>query len=1021
MQNKGLIRLFAIVFGLLCLYYLSFTIITNNVESDADAYAEVKSDGDAELKEQLEIAYLDSINNEKVGLGKTYDEARGYALKKGLDLKGGINVIVQISVKDILRGLANNRDRPEFLAALAATDEKQKDSQNTYFEDFFEIFEATAGDLKLADPDIFLNSVLDGKVLIGMDNDAVRTVLNTEIDESIVSAFETLRNRVDKFGTTQPNIQRLGESGRILIELPGAKDTQRVIDLVTKTAQLEFYETHNASDAIQYLVDVNDALKAKIEQAAPPATPENTTEEAENTTAQDSTDTEGDSVVDELLQGDDDSEEATEEATQNNPLFDIFSFNPNLQQFPNTTIIGYANVKDTVTIGGYLRDPDNLRLRPQQIRFAKFRWGISQGTDDELIPLYILESNRSGEPAMDGDVVKDSRQQYSPDGRPAVGLDFEGQGVNQWAKLTETVAGKRNAIAIVLDDIVYSAATAKARIDGGSTEISGSFTVVEAIDLANVLKAGKLPASAELISAEFIGPSLGKEAVDSGIMSFLVALILVLIWMIFYYGRAGLYADVALIVNIMFLFGVLVASGVVLTLPGLAGIVLTIGMSVDANVLIFERIKEELRKGKSQKDAIKDGFNNALSSILDANITTFLTAMILFIFGTGPVQGFGVTLMIGIATSLFCAIFITRLFIDGYGKNGKSLAFATPITKNWFSNMQVNWLGKRKVAYMISGALITISIASLFINKLDAGVDFVGGRSYTVRFEKAIDPVEVGNVLSDDNVFQSADVKTYGSENQLKITTKYRIDESGREVDIEVEKTLYEALKPYLPEGLDFKKFSDGAEDKQVGRLRYYKVGPTIADDIKQGAFLAVIGSLIVVFLYILLRFRRWQFSLGAVAAVFHDVLIVLGIFSLTHKFMPFDMEIDQNFIAAILTVIGYSLNDTVVVFDRIREYFKEHGSTRKMFTVINQALNSTLSRTLNTSMTTFIVLLAIFILGAPSIRGLMFALMVGVIVGTYSSLFIATPVMYDTVQKKALKPEAVKEEDEKGKKGKKA
>jgi len=1002
MQNKGLIRIFAIIFGALCLYYLSFTFISNKVEGEANDFAKIEANENTDIEDEIELKYLDSVGNDPVALGISYNDAKEYALRKGLDLKGGINVIVQISIKDILRGLANNSEKTEFLAALSATDEIQKNSQNTYFEDFFSAFEAQGDGVQLSDPDLFSNIVLGDKIKVGMSNNEVRNVLNTEIDESIISAFETLRNRVDRFGTTQPNIQRLGESGRILIELPGAKDTQRVIDLVTKTAQLEFYETHFASDAFQYLLAVNDAIKTKLDA-------ESTDEETEVEVAQDSTAQEN--AVDDLLEGADDEEA---EEVEKNPIFDILSINPDVQRFPTATVIGYATKNDTAVINNYLKTPEYLRLRPQNIRFAKFRWGIplSQNVDEDapaLYPLYALVSNRSGEPNMNGDVVNDSYQDFEVNGQPDVIIQFEGQGIGQWAKLTGDVGAKRNTIAIVLDNIVYSSATAPGAIEGGNTQITGNFTVAEAQDLSNVLKAGKLPASAELISAEVIGPSLGQEAIDSGVKSFILALILVLIWMVFYYGRAGLYADVALVVNILFIFGVLVASGVVLTLPGLAGIVLTIGMSVDANVLIFERIKEELRKGKSQKDAIKDGFNNALSSILDANITTFLTALILFVFGTGPVQGFGVTLMIGIATSLFTAIFITRLFIDGYGKNGKSLTFSTPITKDWFANMKVDWLGKRKIAYMISGVLILVSVVSLFTNKLDAGVDFVGGRSYTVRFENAINANEVEQVLSSDAVFGSADAKTYGADNQLKITTKYRIDESGREIDTEIEQKLFEALKPYLPSDHTFDQFSLGSDEKTVGKLRYYKVGPTIADDIKQGAFLAVLGSLIVVFLYILLRFRRWQFSLGAVTAVFHDVLLVLGIFSLTHTFMPFDMEIDQNFIAAILTVIGYSLNDTVVVFDRIREYFREHESTRGMFTIINQALNSTLSRTLNTSVTTFIVLLAIFILGAPSIRGLMFALMVGVIVGTYSSLFIATPVMFDTVQKKALKPEAAK------------
>ena len=996
MQNKGLIRVFAIIFGLVCLYQLSFSYFTNKTEAQAKQYAISQAGDNADLRDIIERAYIDSIGGNAIMAGITYDEAKTKELKKGLDLKGGINVILQISIRDILGGLSNESNDPAFIAALDATDELQKNSQSTYFDDFVTSFEAQGGDAKLASPDIFSNVILADKVDSSMSNGEVAEVLEKEIKETIVSAFETLRNRIDKFGTTQPNIQSLGDNGRILIELPGAKDMERVVSLVSKKAQLEFYETHYGGDIVQYLALANQTLMDL-----------NIDAKDKKVKADAIQDTNLDDTVTDLLK-DADTEEEVEDF---GPILNLFQLNQTVVQYPQAPTAGYAAISDTAKINGYLKNPAVVRARPANLRYAKFAWGIPQAEGSEIVPLYALESDRSGTPSIDGDVVNDSRQQYTQSQLPAVGLDFEGQGVSQWAKITRTVAQKGNAIAIVLDNTVYSAATARAEIKGGSTEISGNFTVAEAQDLATVLKAGKLPASAEVIEAEEIGATLGKEAIDSGIISFLIALVLVLIWMVFYYGKAGLFADVALIVNIIFIFGVLAGLGAVLTLPGVAGIVLTIGMAVDANVLIFERIREEIRKGKSQKDAIKDGFNNALSSILDANITTFLTALILFLFGTGPVKGFAVTLMIGIATSLFCAIFITRLFVDGYGKNGKSLAFSTGFTKKLFVDTKINFLGKRKIAYAISGVLMLIGAVSLVTGGLDAGVDFVGGRSYTVRFGQPINTTEVSDKLS--KTFGSAIVKTYGADNQLKITTKHRIQETGVTIDTEVEKQLFTALTEYLPAGLTFDNFSKSFEGKEIGKMSYNKVGPTIADDIKRGALLAVIMSLVVVFLYILLRFRKWQFSLGAVAAVFHDVLIVLGIFALTKNLMPFDMEIDQNFIAAILTVIGYSLNDTVVVFDRIREYIKEHGSTRGFSKLIDQALNSTLSRTLNTSVTTLIVLLAIFFLGADSIRGLMFALIIGVLVGTYSSLFIATPVMFDTVQKKALKEEKEEEEEE--------
>jgi SecD/SecF fusion protein len=524
------------------------------------------------------------------------------------------------------------------------------------------------------------------------------------------------------------------------------------------------------------------------------------------------------------------------------------------------------------------------------------------------------------------------------------------------------------------------------------------------------LRAGKLPASAEIIQGEVVGPTLGDEAINSGVISFVIAFLMVILWMIGYYGKAGLYADIALLVNLLFIFGILAGLGAVLTLPGIAGIVLTIGMSVDANVLIFERIKEELAKGKAQKDAIKDGFSNALSSILDSNITTGLTGLILLVFGTGPIQGFATTLLIGIATSLFTAIFITRLFIDSYTKNGKALPCSTPLTKNLFKNVNIEFLKKRKLAYIFSGIMILISLISLFTNGLNQGVDFVGGRTYTVRFAKDVNSNNIQNDLI--AAFESAEAKTYGGNNQLKITTKYKVDETGTEVDEEIEQMLFQTLKKDLPADMTYEQFASNEVGKTIGRMEYYKVSPTIADDIKKDSFWAVFGSLIVVFLYILLRFRRWQFGLGAVAAITHDVLIVLGVFSLTYTFMPFSMEIDQAFIAAILTVVGYSLNDTVIVFDRIREYFGEHPGW-KMNRIVDVALSSTLGRTLNTSLTTLIVLLCMFFFGAESIRGLLFAIIVGIVVGTYSSLFIATPIMYDTVKRRNVEDFVDKKEEE--------
>jgi len=985
MQNKGLIKLFALLFGLVSIYQLSYTFITDNIETSAEKHAiskipDLNVDGASNLKDNLVTSYLDSIGKDTIFGFTTYNNAKKKQLNKGLDLEGGINVTLQISIKDILIGLANKSTNPVFTKALADTDELSKNNDDTYLNLFFEAFDNIKGDTKLASPDIFANKGLSEEINFEMSDDQVRPVIRTKIDEAIVSAFEVLRERIDGFGVTQPNIQRLGTSGRVLIELPGAKDVNRAIELVTATAQLEFWETWEQSNTSfsTFLIQANEKLKTLVD------TPNEVEEPVKEATELDS-----------LLS--DVTTDSLDLGAQVNPLFGKL-----LPPNPNGNAMFSVAVKDTAAINSYLKMPEIIRLLPADIQFTKFAWERPSTEDVEIVDLYALKSNREKAPRISGDVVSDARDTFE-NGRPAISMSMNTRGSKLWQKLTSDANLNNTGIAVVLDNKVYTApgCSVVGGITGGGTSITGTFTINETKDIANVLRAGKLPARAEIIQSEIVGPSLGQEAIDSGLMSFMIAMLIVLVWMVFYYGKAGLFADIALLLNILLIFGVLTSIDAVLTLPGIAGIVLTIGMSVDANVLIFERIKEEIRKGKGKSKAISDGFSNALSSILDANITTGLTALILFVFGSGPIKGFATTLLIGILTSLFTAIFITRLLVDWYseGKN-RRLDFSTGLTKNLFQNININFLGKRKIAYVISAILIVIGLLGLFSvisNGLQQGVDFVGGRSYQVRFEKSVSPSEIASELN--VVFGSGtNVKTFGEDNQIKITTPYKVDVEGIEVDTEIQDKLYTSLQKYLPAETSKEDFIVGSDTKAIGIMQSVKVGPTIADDIKNNAFLAIIGSLAVVFLYILLRFRKWQFSLGAVTAVFHDVLIVLGIFSIFGTVMPFNMEIDQAFIAAILTVIGYSLNDTVVVFDRIREIIGEKGWRNGEN--VNLALNSTLSRTLNTSLTTLVVLLAIFVFGGESLRGFMFAMIIGIIVGTYSSLFIATPVMFDFLKK---------------------
>ena len=984
MQNKGLIKTFAIIFGLICVYYLSFTWVNQKVENDAEVYA----NGNTELQK----AYLDSVSNIPVAnylIAKyTHSEVQDRALNLGLDLKGGINATLEVSVRDILSGLSNKSKNPVFNKALVDATAAQKNSDKNYLDLFFEAFEkASNGSVKLSDPSIFGNKSLKDKINFTLSDEDVQPILKDEVKGSINTAFEVLRNRIDRFGVTSPNIQRIGESGRVLIELPGARDIDRVKKLLQSTAELQFWEVFDNSKTANFFIEANTVL-SKILKV------EETVQEVDSVTAKSS-------EIDELLGEVKDSID-TQAA---NPLFTVMY--PSIPQNQNqrSSAIGTASVRDTATVNKYLAMKEVRDLLPDDMTYAKFLWDAKPIENTEVINLYAIKSNREDIAPIQGDVVTDARQEFSQIGaRAEVSMSMNSRGTKQWAKMTEENVGQ--FVAVVLDNFVYSAPNVNEPITGGRTSISGNFTIEEAQDLANALKSGKLPASARIIQSAVVGPSLGHEAIQSSGLAFILALSLVLIWMVFYYGKAGILADIALVLNILFIFGVLTSFGAVLTLPGVAGIIITIGMSVDANVIIYERIKEALGKGKILKEAIKEGFSfkGALSAIIDANITTFLTGIILYIFGSGPIRGFATTLMIGIATSLVTAIFITRLLVDWYANREGKMTFNTNITKGWFQNIDVDFLKKRKIAYVVSAAVILLGIGSLFVNSLNYGVDFTGGRTYTIRFDQNVSTTEIESSLKE--VFGDApEVKTYDTPNQIKVTTKYKVDDNGLNVGDEIQELLYTGLQTYLPDGTTLEGFKISAddEDEKIGIMKYFEVGPTIADDIKQAAIWAILGSLVIVFLYILLRFRKWQFSFGAVAAVFHDVLIVLAIFSLFYKVLPFDMEIGQSFIAALLTVVGYSLNDTVVIFDRIREFTNSH-SAWSYDRIVNRGLSSTLGRTINTSVTTLIVLLSIFLFGGASIKGFMFAMIIGVVVGTYSSLFVASPIMYDTTTKLSKK-----------------
>ena len=1026
MQNRNAIKVFTILFAIVCLYQLSFTWVADGVQEDAVEYANTYVESKKEalisqfqsstndslldsaivndyLQEETvkrEKYYLDSISSEKVYdiwvKDYTYKDCQEREINLGLDLKGGMNVTLEVSVVDVIKALANYSKDEMFNTAIFNSQQMQKNSQDD-FVTLFEIeYEKLSPNTGLA---VLFTAQMRDEIKINATNKEVIKVISAEVEDAISRSFNILRSRIDRFGVTQPNIQRLENSGRILVELPGIKEPERARKLLQSTAKLEFWETYEYSELLQSLEDankylreqagLNDTISQEVEEILASVEDKIDVEETaleEDTSANSLlSKLEGDSAISDTS----DSQLSFEQFAAENPLYAVLYPNINQDNSPNEgPVVGFCAIKDTVKLNEYLADVEVMKNFPLDVKFAyTVKPYDSDGKFMQLIGLKV--SGRDGEASLEGDVVTDARQDFGQfNANPEVSMTMNSEGAKQWKRLTAENIGK--SVAIVLDDFVYSFPTVQSEISGGRSQITGNFTINEAKDLANILKSGKLPAPARIIEEAIVGPSLGEEAINAGLKSFIIALMIMLMYMIFYYSGAGVVSNIALLANIFFIFGVLSSIGAVLTLPGIAGIVLTIGMSVDANVLIYERIREELSGGKGIRLAIKDGYDKAYNAIIDANVTTLLTGIILYTFGTGPIKGFATTLIIGILTSLFSAIFITRLVISRRLRKNKEIKFSTKLTEGAFKNTNIDFIGKRKRFYIFSGIIILLGIGSLVTKGLNYGVDFVGGRTYVVRFDDSVDNEklrsELTTIFIDNNGLKYApQVKTFGDDNQVKITTKYMIDENSINAD--------EVVEEKLNEGLTRMQMSYEVMSSQ-------KVGPTIADDIKDAAVWSVFFSLLIIFLYILIRFRKWQFSLGAVTAVFHDVLIVLAIFSIFYGIMPFSLEIDQAFIAAILTIIGYSLNDTVVVFDRVREYMEMHKK-REIEMVMNNALNSTLSRTINTSMTTFFVLFVIFLFGGEVIRGFMFALMIGVIVGTYSSLFVASPIMLDTLKRK--------------------
>ena len=973
MQSKGWIRFVAILLAIASIWQLSFTVVTRLQEKKAAKYAEQQalqfvesSNVPAEVREYVmdsvanirNRAYIDSISAEKVFLGYNFKSVKEKEINLGLDLKGGMNVMLQVQLEDLVKALSGNSTDPDFVAALAQAKANNVNSSQDFIGLFADAWNQVAPQRRMAE--VFATYELRDKVSNDATNAQVVDVIRAEAKSAVDNSFNVLRNRIDRFGVTQPNIQQVGNSGKILIELPGVKDPERVRKLLQGTASLEFWPTYQGNEVDLYAVDAR---------------------------------------VSEILRNLGDSTAVA------NPLFQVLS-----PSGWNNACIGFAQGVDTVKVNQYL-------AMASDVLPAGFRglWSVKpsdlvKGTNlYELVAIKV--NSRDGKAPLDGGVVTDARvnfngAQQGGNGAPSVSMTMNAEGASIWARLTKDNIGKQ--VAIVLDGLVYSYPTVNTEITGGSSEITGNFDVQEAEDLANVLKSGKLPAPATIIQEQVVGPSLGSASIKAGLISFLIAFCLVLIYMVFFYQGAGLIADVALLCNVLLLFGVLVSFGAVLTLPGIAGLVLTLGMAVDANVIIYERIKEELAAGKGFSLAVHDGYKNAYSAIIDGQLTTLITGIILYIFGSGPVQGFATTLIIGIITSVLTSIFITRIIFDDRISRGKTVSMSNKLTANILKNTKIDFIGLKKWSYIISGALILISIASIAFKGFSYGVDFTGGRTYVVRFDKSVTAEDVR--ASVEAKFEAAaqaagidqysvEVKQFGGDAQMKITTQYKNDQESTAVDSEIEGLLFDALKGfYADSNIQLADFTSTLENPN-GIISSDKVGPTIARDITRSAFIAVFLALLAIFAYIAFRFKGWTWGLGGVVSLAHTALIVIGFFSLFNGILPFNLDVDQTFIAAILTIIGYAINDNVVIFDRIREQRSLHPK-EDFRTTVNTALNATLTRTLNTSVSTLLPMLTIAIFGGESIRGLAVALCLGVIIGTYASIMIGTPIMYDATMK---------------------
>ena len=998
MQSKGAIKFVAVLLAVACVWQLSFSLVTSIQENKAAAYAQKTVDAFKQSAEYASVPdvdkafyldslaknsnrrYIDSISSEKVYFGYTYKDVKAKEINLGLDLKGGMNVMLQVQLEDLVSALAGENKTPEFNKALALAKERSVNSPDDFITLFAQAWKEVSNGQRLAQ--VFGTYDLATRINPQSSDDDVIKVIRENAESAIANSFNVLRNRIDRFGVTQPSIQRLGNSGRILVELPGVKEPERVRKLLQGTASLEFWTTYDNSEIAPYLQEADAAL------AVTAASDSTLTAEAAPAEESDSL-----SLLNSEIKNNADDAKALAEYRKAHPLFAVLQ----PSGFRSGACIGFAQGSDTAKVNQLLHSPEVRGIFPQEFRAM---WSVKPssyvqgGNIFELVA--INAATRDGKAPLDGGAVTDARVSYSGQGvnkgNPTVSMTMNAEGASVWARLTKDNIGKQ--IAIVLDDLVYSYPNVNSEITGGSSEISGHFDVEEATDLANVLNSGKLPAPAKIIQEQVVGPTLGSESIKAGLISFIIAFLLVLAYMVFFYSGAGVVADIALLCNVLLLFGTLVSFGAVLTLPGIAGLVLTMGMAVDANVIIYERVKEELAAGKGLSKAIADGYSNAYSAIIDGQVTTLLTGIVLFIFGSGPVQGFATTLIIGIITSVVTSIFVTRIIFDDRVSKGKNVTFENSLTKDFLKHTHFDFLDKKKYSYMFSGILIVIAIASICFKGFTYGVDFTGGRTYVVRFDTPV-TAETVREATEKEFGESVEVKQFGGESQMKITTKYKVENESSEVDAEVESKLYNALKGFFAEkDMTLDEFTSTL-DNPNGIISSDKVGPTIANDIKRSAIFAVLIALFVIFAYIAVRFNGWTWGLGGVVSLAHTAIIVIGFFSLFSGILPFNLDVDQTFIAAILTIIGYAINDNVVIFDRIREYKNEHPKS-DFKTNANLALNSTLTRTINTSVSTLVTMLAIAIFGGESIRGLSVALILGICFGTYASIFIGTPVMYD-------------------------